>query len=111
MTVERHSPAGLMLGLREGRLQMVLLCSRFFPHPEGMIRLALYRVPLVLLVSRQNPLVRPGATYRDFIHEPYLLDAFEGERPMERERRLQTDLDCCGLRPARVTVVPNRDSG
>jgi DNA-binding transcriptional LysR family regulator len=110
MTVERHSPAGLMHGLREGRLQIVLLCSRFYPNPEGMHRLALFRVPLVLLVSRQHPLAREGATCRDFVREPYLLDAFEGERPIDRERRLRTDLDCCGLNPSRVIVVPNRDS-
>lgn len=107
---ERHSPVVLIEQLLKGKMDLVIMYERFAPSIPELNRRVIFHAPVVLMVSVDNPLVTPGATYRTFIHEPYIFDSFEYEKAAEINERAQSYIKLWGLKPQQIIVMPNRDS-
>jgi DNA-binding transcriptional LysR family regulator len=107
---ERYSPGALYERLITGKLDLIIILDSYVPDMTGLLALPLVKTELVLMVSPEHPAAKQDATYRDFIREPLLLDAFEHESQAETYRRAQHKIQMHDLRPEQVIVVPNRDS-
>ncbi len=107
---ERYSPGALFERMSSGKLDLIIILDSYVPDMTGLLALPLVKTELVLMVSPDHPKAEQGSTFRDFIHEPLLLDAFEHESPAETYRRAQQKIQLHGLEPEQVIVVPNRDS-
>lgn len=107
---ERYSPGMLNKHLADGRLDVILTHRRFLSDEAGLRVLELDRIPLVLMVSMDNPLATDDATVATFSREPLLIDAFECETISETLHRAKTEAAWYGLEPESVVVVPNRDT-
>ncbi len=107
---ELFDAATLSERLRQRQVDMIIIYERFIPKLDGLLKLEIIRMPLLLLVSAKNPKATETATYRDFIREPFVEDAFGGETLPETLHRARKTASLCGLDPSEIIVVPNRDS-
>jgi DNA-binding transcriptional LysR family regulator len=107
---QRHSPVILKNLLLSKKLDGILLYDRFAPDMTGLHKLELLRSPIVLMVSKDNPLVAPDATFEAFRREPFIYDCFEYETDSDTHERARRDAERFGLSPERIIIMPNRDS-
>jgi DNA-binding transcriptional LysR family regulator len=107
---ELFEAATLSERLQQRQVDMIIIYERFAPKLDGLVKLEITRMPLLLLVSAKNPKVTDRATYRDFVKEPFVEDMFANEQLPETLRRARKTAAMCGLEPSEIIVVPNRDS-
>lgn len=106
----RHSPGELSRRLMDGDLDLIVECKRYFMGGSDFNRMELFSTPAAILVSQENPRVRDGASYKDFVTEPYIVDCFDTENQADFNRRVMNEINVYNLRPSEVITVPNRDS-
>ena len=96
--------------LKAGTVDMIVIYDRFAPKMDGLEKLELFHMPLLLMVSGKNPRVSPDATYLDFAQEPFIEDVFGGESLENTMARARRTASRCGLSPSDYIIVPTRDS-
>lgn len=62
------------------------------------------------MVSPDNPLVTPNATFEDFIREQFIFHRWENESDIESSIREQNLIEMHGLKPRKIITLLNRDS-
>ena len=107
---EMHPPNQLQGRLEAGILDAVLILSRLAPWAHEYKSKVLFLSPIHLLVSESHPLVREGATYKDFIHEPIIINSYPEESAAETIARTKKEANALGLYPSEIMTAPNRDS-
>ena len=112
---ERFPPSILRDRIISGQLDLALMYKNFFESlrvpGKTLYSLDLMETPVVIVVAANHPKAVPGATYRDFIREPFLFDVWSNEEVAESNKRVRAIIAQCGLEPERIIFVPNRDSG
>ncbi len=106
----RYSPLMLNERLLNGSCNLIVINGRFAPDEPGLRQLELLKSPQAVMISPENPLVTPSATYATFVNEPFIVDTFENESPKEYEQRVQKEIRMWGLSPKEVIWSPDRDS-
>lgn len=107
----RHSPTTLIERLNNHNLDLILIYRRFLPtQTDGFKMLHLADTPRFLMVAPDHPLVKSGACFADFIHEPVVFDSLRGESNEAFQARVHRDLKVLGLEPRDVIWVPDRDT-
>lgn len=108
--VNRFSPGELTEKLYKSTTDIAILYNRYAPENPEYERIKLFRTGICLLVSCENDKVKEGATYLDFINEPYIIDIFQNENEKLVAQRASKEAEYCGLEPKSVITVPNRES-
>jgi DNA-binding transcriptional LysR family regulator len=93
---ELFDSATLCEHLRKRQVDMIIIYERFAPRLDGLVRLEIARMPLLLLVSAKNPKATDTATFRDFAKEPFIEDMFPNEELPETLRRSRKTAAICG---------------
>ena len=106
----RHSPGELNKLFSRGQLDLIVICTRYMMNPKDFCACELLRMPMVIMVSPDNPNATEDATYLNFKHEPYLVDSFENESMDAFDKRVREEIKMCGLAPSNVVILPNRES-
>ena len=92
-----------------GELDAVVTLEHWLPDKlDNLIVLPLWQRPIYLLVSAFHPLVKPGATYEDFLKETFYIDQFEGEDIATTVHRGKYDWLPDPER--KLKIVPNRET-
>jgi DNA-binding transcriptional LysR family regulator len=107
---ERHSPAALLQRLAGEMLDIALVHKRFIPAKSDFIVSKLFDTPMMIAVSEDHSLNKPGTVYTDFKTEPLLMDALEGENKDATIRRTKEESKPYNFHPKEIIVLPNRDS-
>lgn len=110
INIERHPPLTLCKLLQDGKLDMVVLYERLISDMVGIRKRKLFNTPIIIMVSRDNKLVGPDATYEDFIHETFIFDALENESIAKATARAKYEATLRGLQPKQIIIKPNRGS-
>lgn len=96
------------------QLDMAVMFDRFYEsllvNKNHFKKLELFKAKKIIMVSANNPNIKPDSTYKDFIHEPLLLDMLGNESAKESNKRAEKIIEQCGLKPQKVIILPNRDS-
>ena len=108
--VNRFSPGELTEKLYDSTTDMIILYSRYAPNNNEYERLELFRARICLLVSCENEKVKEGATYLDFVHEPFIIDSFLNESEKLLRQRAAHEAELSGLDPQEIIISPNRES-
>ena len=106
----RFSPLMLLERLRERRLDLILVYRRFLTDTRGLRSLELTTSPRCLMVSLNDPLLRPGADWQQFKAYPLISDSVRGESSEDFQTRIQADIQALGLCPSEIIWVPDRDT-
>lgn len=106
----RGNPDILLQRLKDRELNLVLMYERFVQNFDEINRLELLCTPITLMISPANPKVTPDATYKDFITDPFVFDAFPGEPSADALRRAKKEIAMYGLKPSKTIFVNSRDS-
>ena len=106
----RHSPEELYTLLLQEKLDLIVVNNRFLPKNSDCNTLELMRLPIVLLISREDPRITPESTWQDFKSDPFLVDQFVSESPHDLDQRIDWEVNTYGLTPSRIVILPNRDS-
>jgi DNA-binding transcriptional LysR family regulator len=107
---ERRTPRSLLQKLSEGALDIALVHRRFIPAKADFVVSKLFDTPMMIVVSEDHPLSKPGAVYTDFKREPLLMDALEDETEDATIRRAKEESKPYNFNPKEIIVLPNRDS-
>lgn len=111
---DRYPPHILRDRLLDRQLDMAVMFDRFYEslviNKNHFKRLELFKAQKLIMVSASNPNIKPDSTYKDFIHQPLLLDTLGNESTKESNRRAEKIIEQCGLKPQKVIILPNRDS-
>jgi len=110
VNVFKFSPSLLVERLINRQLNLVLMNGRYVPKVEGFKKLELTKAKLSMMISPDLPNVDENADYRDFIHEPYIVDSFENESIADYNKRVQQEIETWGLKPSNIIWVPDRDT-
>ncbi len=112
---ERFPPSILRDRIASDQMDLALMYKNFFESlsvsGKKLHSLDLLETPVVIVVAADHPKAVPGATYRDFIREPFLFDVWSNEDVAESNKRARAIIAQCRLEPERIIFVPNRDSG
>lgn len=109
---ERREAHELLNRLLEGKYDIVLGFEKaleHFPNAEQLDSFVFARTQGVIAVRKTNPLVRPGASAKDFEQEPCYLS--EGMQPSEQAKaEFLREFAQHGLHFTDVRVLPNRET-
>ena len=108
--VNRFSPGELAERLYHSETSLILLYTRYVPDNPEYSCVELFKTGISLLVSCENPNNVEGATYLDFLLEPFVIDAFKNEDEKTTRQRAKHEASLAGLTPERILVVPNPES-
>lgn len=108
--VVRYSPPLLMEHFLNNRLDIILILNRFLQKDIGLNKEELLSIPLVLMVSSNNPLATEDATFETFLNMPFISDLLEGEDNLTHRMRAQHDIKLWGLSPENIIWASDRDS-
>jgi len=108
--VVRYSPPLLMEHFLNNRLDIILILDRFLQKDSGLNKEELLSIPLVLMVSANNPLATEDATFETFLNMPFISDLLEGEDNLTHRLRAQHDIKLWGLSPENIIWASDRDS-
>jgi len=110
----RYPPPILRDRLLSRQIDMAIMYDTFYNsllvNQSLCKKHALFDSQLLIMVSPDNPKVKPESTYKDFVTEPFLFDIFEGESIAENNKRAKKIIEQCGLKPKKIAILPNRDS-
>ncbi len=108
--VSRRSPSMLTQGLLNQELDMAVMYGRFAPSLNEIRISKLMEVELVLLVSSNDPRAVDGASYTDFLEDPFIVDLFEDEAASAARRRVKNEIALVGLKPREVITMRDREA-
>lgn len=103
--VEVYSPGRLNRLLEQKLLDVVLMQKRFVLSQAGLKSEKLSSCPMILFCSAA--LDMDGEKLRSL---PLIIDAYESEEPERTLLRAHAEAKRCGLSPAAMIIMPNRDS-
>jgi DNA-binding transcriptional LysR family regulator len=107
---ERHSQYDLIELFTERRLDMIITYSEFAPKGGAIKKCKVMATPLVLLVSPENPLAIPGATFANFKGEPFIKAAGSHESRSASMGRARRQCHKLGFTPSEIIIAPNLES-
>jgi len=107
---ERHPHGTLGRRLLEQKLDLIVTYEGFSPKVDGLKSLQLSKAPLILLAAPEHPKAAAASDYMAFRNEPFLCAAAETETAADSKQRAKKDIDRCGLAPAEIILMPNRES-
>lgn len=108
--VMRGSPDVLLQRLENRELNLILIYERFIQDLDGVNCMELLHTPITLMIAPTNPKAIKGATYKDFISEPFVIDAFPNESYADAQRRAKKEIAMYGLKPSQTIISSSRDS-
>lgn len=106
----RGSPDVLLQRLEDHELNLILIYERFVQDLEKVNYTELLHTPITLMIAPTNPKATKDATYKDFISEPFVFDAFPNESSADAQRRAKKEIAMYGLKPSKIIISSSRDS-
>ncbi len=107
---EKHPQYDLIEQFLDHKLDLIITYSEFAPKGTGIKKAIVMETPLVLLVSKENPKVVPGATVDDFKSEPFIKAAASHESLSESKYRARRQCRDLGFTPSDFIIAPNVES-
>ncbi len=107
---EKHPQYELNELFLNHKLDLIITYKEFAPKSTGLRKMKVLDTPLVLLVSTENPKVRPGASAEDFKTEPFIKAAASRESLSESKTRARRQCRELGFNPSEIVISPNLES-
>ena len=101
-------PSLLVEDFRRGEVDAVVILDRFIPDNLSCGKKELSAHPLYLMVATSNPDATDQATYRDFMHLPFVSDVLDGEDSLAHRLRIEHDISTWGLTPESIVWAFDR---
>lgn len=93
--------------LSEGEIDCIITYEGFTAPGKALHTQTLCLTELVLLISKSNPLIKPGVVFSDLAGEPYIKPQEINEPEAEIMRKAKRECQELGLHPREIIVAPN----
>jgi DNA-binding transcriptional LysR family regulator len=107
---DRYNKAELNENFLNRKLDMIITYDSLSPKAAGLRKTVLFESPILLYVSRDNPLVADAADYQTFKNEPLIYVPFGNLSEADLTKMIAKYILKFAISPCEIKIVPNLET-